>query len=600
MRHSTQTGFYSGIVWAIVIGMIMTMMAAAMLVSESQEALAASNVILTGTIELEGRNDSSSALITAGTYQLQPNPDGTFEMHLEVDNGYSMHIDAPGYLSAKAEAVVQSDATLEMGHITLLGGDATGDDVIDIRDLALIAGFYHTSEPQADINGDALVNIIDLVMTANNYRRRGPTIISLDDPLRQMITEAGITPLEREPEPDGAKVALGRALFFDKIMSGNHDVACSTCHLPLQHTSDGLSMSIGVGGLDGVGPQRRNGPDRILHPRNSPDLFNRGRPELATMFWDIRINGSKGGFNSPAGEMLPGDDLDSILAVLAMFPVTARDEMRGMPADFEKFDNELALIEDEDFIGIWDALMDRLLANDAYVALFNQAYPDLSTDELGFQHAANGIAAFIIKAFTFTNTPWDRYVAGEENALSDEAKQGALLFFGKASCNRCHTGNLFTDQLTHNLAMPQVGPGNNKEQPGIDLGRAGETGNSEDSYAFRTPMLRNVALTGPWTHAGAYTRLEAVVRHHLNPEQALRSYDASQLRADLQDSFQNDESYINAQVAHLDPLVATPIELSEREMEQLRAFLQALTDPAAVNLTNVVPQSVPSGLPIDK
>ena len=232
--------------------------------------------------------------------------------------------------------------------------------------------------------------------------------------------------------------------------------------------------------------------------------------------------------------------------------------------------------------------------------LFNKAYPDTPPEELGFQHAANGIAAFVSKAFAFTNSPWDRYLAGDETVLTDEAKQGALLFLGQANCSRCHAGNLFTDQLTHNLAMPQVGPGNNKAQPGIDLGRAGETGNSEDSYAFRTPMLRNVALTGPWTHAGAYTRLEAVVRHHLNPEQALRSYDASQLRADLQDSFQNDESYINAQLAHLDPLVATPIELSEREIEQLRAFLQALTDPAAVNLTNVVPQSVPSGLPIDK
>ncbi|MCB0208498.1 MAG: hypothetical protein KDJ52_04195 [Anaerolineae bacterium] len=598
MRHLTKIGVYWGMVWAIGIGLMLP--AAAILVGGPSDVLAASNVILTGRLELEGRSDSSSALISAGTYQLQPNSDGTFEMHLEVDDGYSMLIDAPGYLSAKAEAAVQGDTTLDVGHIILLGGDATGDDVIDILDLAFIASFYTTAEPQADINGDEQVNIIDLVMTATNYHRQGPIIIGLDAQLRQMISEAGITPLEAGPEPDTAKVALGQALFFDKVMSGNHDMACSTCHLPLQHTSDGLSMSIGVGGLNGVGPQRRNAPDRFLHPRNSPDLFNRGQPELVTMFWDIRVNGSKGGFTSPAGDMLPGDDLDSILAVLAMFPVTARDEMRGMPADFEKFGNEMALIDDEDFIGMWEALMDRLLAHEEYVFLFNQAYPDIPADELGFQHAANGIAAFIIKAFAFANTPWDRFVAGEETALSDEAKQGALIFFGKANCNRCHAGNLFTDQLTHNLAMPQVDPGNNKEQPGIDLGRAGETDNAEDKYAFRTPMLRNVALTGPWTHAGAYTSLEAVVRHHLNPEQALYSYDPYQLRDDLRDSFQSDESYINDQLAHLDPLIATPTELSEHEVEQLLAFLQALTDPAAVNLTNVVPQSVPSGLPIDK
>lgn len=599
MSNSMKDWFRSSMLWGA--GIIPAMIAATILGSGPVEVLAAPNLTLTGKIELEGRSDSSSAIISAGTYQLQPNPDGTFEMNLEVSDSYLMLIDAPGYLSAKAEDAVQGVYTIDMGQITLLGGDATDDDVVDILDLAFIASFYNTENRQADINGDDQVNLIDLVMAATNYRRRGPTLIGLDTKVRQAIAEAGITPLEPGPEPDPAKVALGQALFFDKELSGNRDVACSTCHLPLQHSSDGLSVSIGVGGLEGVGPRRRNAPDRILHPRNSPDLFNRGNPQMVTMFWDFRVNGSKAnGFTSPAGAMLPGDDLDSILAVLAMFPVTARDEMRGMPGDFEKFGNELALIDDEDFTGIWEALIDRLLRNDAYVALFNEAYPSLPPEELGFQHGANGIAAFLTKAFTFANSPWDRYIAGNETAVSDEAKQGALLFFGKANCSRCHSGNLFTDQLTHNLAMPQVGPGNNKENPGVDLGRGGETGDAADDYAFRTPPLRNVALTGPWSHAGAYTSLEAVVRHHLDPEQALRSYAPSQLRDDLQGSFQSDESYLSAQLSNLDPLVATPVVLSDREFEQLVTFLQALTDPAAINLTNVVPKSVPSRLSIDK
>ncbi|MCB9108173.1 MAG: hypothetical protein H6633_28545 [Anaerolineales bacterium] len=583
--------------WGMLVGVALVVL----FVRSSGDILAAPNLTLIGVVELEGRSDSSSATISAGEYFLQLTPDGVFEMNLEATDAYVMLIDAPGYLSAKAEDALPDGSTIDMGRITLLGGDVTGDDFINILDLALIASLYNTDDPQADINGDQQVNLIDLVMTATNYRRRGPMVIGLDAKLRQAITDAGLTPLESGPEPDPAKVILGQALFFDKELSGNRDVACSTCHLPLQHTSDGLSVSIGVGGLDGVGPKRRNAPDRMLHPRNSPDLFNRGRPELATMFWDIRVNGSKaGGFNSPAKEQLPGDDMDNILAVLAMFPVTARDEMRGMPDDFEKFGNELAPIDDEDFTAIWQALIDRVLAHEAYVMLFNKAYPDTPPEELGFQHAANGIAAFVSKAFAFTNSPWDRYLAGDETALTDEAKQGALLFLGQANCSRCHAGNLFTDQLTHNLAMPQVGPGNNKAQPGIDLGRAGETGDPADNYAFRTPPLRNVALTGPWTHAGAYTSLEAVVRHHLNPAQALHSYDPSQLRADLQGSFQSDESYLSAQLSHLDPLVATPVDLSDREFDQVIAFLHALTDPSAINLTNVVPKSVPSGLPVDK
>lgn len=574
---------------------------AVLLVNGSGVVLAAPNLTLTGVVALEGRNDSRSATITVGEYYLQLTPDGAFEMNLEVTDSYVMLINAPGYLSAKAEDTLSNASTMDMGRITLLGGDVTGDDLINILDLALIASLYNTDAPQADINGDQQVNLIDLVMTATNYRRRGPMMIGLDAKLHQAITAAGLTPLDPGPQPDPAKVTLGQALFFDKELSGNRDMACSTCHLPLQHTSDGLSVSIGVGGLDGVGPRRRNAPDRMLHPRNSPDLFNRGRPELATMFWDIRVNGSKaGGFNSPAKDLLPGDDMDSLLAVLAMFPVTARDEMRGMPGDFEKFGNELAPIDDEDFTAMWEALIDRLLAHEGYVTLFNQAYPNTPPEELRFQHAANGIAAFISKAFAFTNSPWDRYLAGDKSVLTDEAKQGALLFLGQANCSRCHAGNLLTDQLTHNLAMPQVGPGNKKEQPGIDLGRAGETGDPADNYAFRTPPLRNVALTGPWTHAGAYTSLEAVVRHHLNPEQALRSYDPAQLRDDLQSTFQNDETYLSAQLSQLDPLVATPVALSDREFEQLMAFLHALTDPAAINLTNVVPKSVPSGLPIDK
>ncbi|MCB0238120.1 MAG: hypothetical protein KDH08_05655, partial [Anaerolineae bacterium] len=109
-----------------------------------------------------------------------------------------------------------------------------------------------------------------------------------------------------------------------------------------------------------------------------------------------------------------------------------------------------------------------------------------------------------IDAFTLLDSPWDRFLAGDDSALSTDAQHGALLFYGDAGCARCHSGNLLTDQEFHNAAVPQLGPGKGRQNPYIDLGRARETGNPDDRFAFRTPPLRNVALTGPWMHNGAF------------------------------------------------------------------------------------------------
>lgn len=352
-----------------------------------------------------------------------------------------------------------------------------------------------------------------------------------------------------------------------------------------------------------MGPGRILGPNRNLHPRNSPDLFNRGVPAFETMFWDNRVAGTSGsGFVSPAGAQLPpAAEFDSVLAVLAMFPVTARDEMRGLPHDADIFNqpNELAEIEDDDFTAIWAGLMDRLLAIPEYQQLFAEAYPDVPTEELEFQHAANALAAFISVAFTFNDSSFDRYAEGDNDALGQSEKLGALLFLGDANCASCHSGNLFTDQQPHNLAIPQIGPGQKDEAP-LDFGRFRESGNEADRFAFRTPPLRNVALTGPWMHNGAYTTLDAAVRHHLHPEQALRAYAVSQLRPNLRDSFQGDEVTFTMLLDTLDPLVSTPIMLTEAEVDDLLAFLDALTDPAAVDLSHLAPTAVPSGLTLDR
>ena len=422
---------------------------------------------------------------------------------------------------------------------------------------------------------------------------------TIDQQLRAAMGDAGMTELDPGPAPETAKVVLGQVLMFDKELSGNRDISCATCHHPLLHTGDGLSLSIGTGGR-GLGPSRRLGEGRGFIPRNAPEIFNRGAQDWTTMFWDSRVSGTAAaGFMTPAGDTLPSG-LDSVLAAQALFPVTSRDEMRGALGDVDVLGepNELAMIPDDDLPGIWAAIMQRLLAIPTYVALFNEAFPDVAVEEMGLQHAANAIAAYEIRFWTLLDSPWDRYVAGDDTALSAGAKRGALLFFGEGRCAQCHSGNLFTDQQHHNVGVPQVGPGKGAEAP-LDFGRFRETGDESDRYAFRTPPLRNVAITGPWMHDGAFSTLDGAVSHQLDPETSLRTYDVEQLDPRLRETFQGDENTIMAILANLDPLLATPLTLSDAEVNQILVFLEALTDPAAADLSSDIPESVPSGLPID-
>ncbi len=423
---------------------------------------------------------------------------------------------------------------------------------------------------------------------------------SVDEQLQNMIAEQNITAFDPGPAQDPAKVALGQMLYFDKELSGNRDIACATCHHPTQGSSDHLPVSIGTGGI-GLGLDRQIGFDRNFIPRNAPDIFNRGASEWTSMFWDSRISlNSANEFLSPAGDKLP-DGLDNVLAVQAMFPVTSGDEMRGVHGDEDTNGqpNELAILEAGDLPAVWDGLMDRVLSHPEYRAAFQAAYPDIPQEELGFQHAANAIAAFEIDAYTFTQSPWLQYLNGNTSALSDEAKLGAVLFYGDANCASCHSGPLFTDQQHHNIATPQVGPGKGDESP-LDFGRFRETGNPQDKYAFRTPPLHNVAASGPWMHDGAYQDLKAVILHHLAPEAALTTYEPSaHLLPALQDTFQNNPALLEDMLYHLDTKLAPARGMSESEINALVAFMEALTDPAVFELDYLQPASVPSGLPVE-
>jgi cytochrome c peroxidase len=423
--------------------------------------------------------------------------------------------------------------------------------------------------------------------------------LNADARLQTLFQKANVRPPTSPPPPSPELVKLGEALFWDPILSGNRDTSCATCHHPLAATGDNLSVSIGTVGVGLAETRLQPDEERDLIPRNATPLFNLGYLEWTTLFWDGRVFGTpETGFETPASDRLPAG-LDSVLAAQAMFPVTSRDEMRGLLGDKDIFGqtNELAIISDYTSRPIWDGLMERLLAIPGYVELFRAAYPGIPADKLTFAQAGNAMAAYQISTFTFEDSPFDRYLRGDVTALSLEARRGAVLFYGQAGCADCHSGPLLTDQKFYNLAVPQIGDGKGREQP-FDLGRARETGNDCDRYAFRTPPLRDVAITGPWMHNGALTSLEAVIRHHLDPAASLKAYDPSQLAPDLQDTCQDQPEVVASVLATLNSSKSEGARLSERDIRDLLAFLEALTSPSALHLEHTIPASVPSGLPV--
>ena len=419
--------------------------------------------------------------------------------------------------------------------------------------------------------------------------------------LSHVIRSVRLNAIVADEVQDLNKIKLGQQLFFDKILSGSQDISCATCHHPSTHSGDDLSLSIGVGG-HGIGYTRVLGETRRLIPRNAPEIFNRGAAEWRTMFWDGRVEIKPNGeVISPADEKLPIEHIENIVAMQAMFPVTSRREMRGRKGDvdIEGKPNTLAAVGDTDFEDIWARVMARITAIPEYVDLFEQVYPDIDPNELHFAHAANALAAFQIHAFAFEDSPWDRYLSGEQNALSAEAKKGAVLFYGRAGCSSCHSGTLMTDQNYYNILVPQIGPGH-RDSAGFDIGRARVTDKKEDAFAFRTPPLRNVAITGPWMHNGAYTSLEETIKHHSQPLDMLQSYDVSQLDDSLENTFRLNTSTILAMSQTFSSEINVVPDFSAEEIQQLIAFLQALTSPSTSDLSHLVPEKVPSGLPVDR
>jgi cytochrome c peroxidase len=252
------------------------------------------------------------------------------------------------------------------------------------------------------------------------------------------------------------KVALGRLLFWDPILSGTKDVACATCHDPKFGYSDGQPLS------KGVAVARRNSQTILNTALNGVGEDGAYDPSAAPMFWDVRVRS---------------------LEAQALEPIKSLEEMRGTA-----YPAEHAL----------DAIVSRLRATTEYATLFGQAFG--GAQPVTAANLGKALAAFE-RTIVAMNAPYDRYTRGDVSAMTASQVNG-MQQFRQAGCANCHSGPMFSDFKLHVLGVPD-----NAQSAMSDTG-------SEKSYAFRTPSLRNLSDTAPYMHSGVFASLNDVVRFY--------------------------------------------------------------------------------------
>ncbi len=421
------------------------------------------------------------------------------------------------------------------------------------------------------------------------------------------VTDAAYAPVDED------EARLGQLLYWDPILSGNRNISCGTCHHPRFGTSDGVSLGMGEGGT-GLGPDRVPDPANLPEqriPRNSPALWNLGALEFTVLFHDGRIEVDE---TRPTGLRTPLEDdmlagFANLLSAQNMFPVLSPDEMAGHYGE-----NDISTAVRQGLItgpgGAWEKIAARVAAIPDYVTMFEQVYPDISAGRpIAFTDISNAIAAFVAFEFRSDESPFDQHLWGAPT-LDARALEGKFLFYGEAGCAACHSGPFLTDHGFHATAQPQLGPGKAErfESHQRDIGRMRVTGDPADAYAFRTPSLRNVTRTGPWGHAGAYSDLRAFLVHHVDPLGGLDRYTPQATLPAFDSSARPDWTIMEtpaeraaiAAAAAESALTRPEISLTEDQIDDLLAFLDSLTDESALAGRLGIPETVPSGLPVDR
>lgn len=495
---------------------------------------------------------------------------------------------------------------------------------------------------------------LGLGITLKSQAEDGDDQSSLDRRLAAVLANAGFTgnieqtfkqKLEANlGRPIDRKLAnLGRLLWFDKIHSLHHDNTCGGCHSPTNGFGDSQPMAIGVQNNNLVGPDR-SGP---RNQRRSPLMINTAL--YPAMMWNGRFNSLSGDpLNNSQGFRFPFPEDDNrfsfaqdvihdvtvLLQAQAHMPPTELIEVAGfngtcpngvpdptLGPDFCQFDDGKGeTVPLPDGTGsrnepIRQKALSILNATPAYRQLFGEVFPEVkSGDPIDFFMFGKAIAEF---EFTqvYANAPIDQFARGDHDAMNSEEKRGALLFFGKAKCVQCHAisgkssvgfaNEMFSDFEERVIGVPQIAPffGVGKgnvifEGPGAneDFGLEEITNNEADRYKFRTAPLRNLAVSPAFFHNGAFIRLEDAIRHHLDVRKSDLNYDP--VKAGVTHDLAQRVGPADPVLARLDPILQTPIDLTDHEFKDLVTFVRdGLLDERALpkNLCKLVPAQVPSG-----
>jgi len=263
-----------------------------------------------------------------------------------------------------------------------------------------------------------------------------------DNTYREAYQRADAIPFPASNPLTPEKAELGKLLFFDPRLSRAGDVSCASCHAPDKRWSDARALPI----LS----------DGIPHARRTPTVLNSAwMPQL---MWDGRADS---------------------LEAQAVMPITTAHEM-----NFEM-----------------GALVERLNEVEGYQPLFAGAFSDPQISE---QRVAQALASFQ-RTLVSKPAPFDAWVAGDENAISEAAKQGFAVFTGKAKCANCHNSWRFTDDGFHDIGLASHDPGRGANTPPQLVFM---------QHAFKTPTLRDLDLNGPFMHDGSMRTLIDVIAHY--------------------------------------------------------------------------------------
>src|SRR5437762_4101518 len=452
----------------------------------------------------------------------------------------------------------------------------------------------------------ALIAVGVVILTPRTSASRDT---SLDDQLTGVLSAHGFTgrvgsTLEQRlgRGVDNQLADLGRNLFHDTIVGLNGDNSCAGCHAATAGFGDTQSIAIGVENNFIVGPARTGPRNQRRTPMAAntaffPNLMWNSR--FASLSFDPFDNSL--GFMFPAPEGLMLSDKSHLLIAQAFIPPTERVEAAGFDFPGNNFELRAEVIR-------------RINDVPEYRKLFGKIFTEVRPGApITYDMFAKAIAEFEF-TLVFANAPLDRFARGEKNALTEDQKRGALLFFGSANCVACHavagqSNEMFSDFREHVVGVPQIapaagnptagnvtfdGPGQNE-----DFGLEQVTSNPNDRYKFRTSPIRNVGLHPAFFHNGSFTRLEDAIRFHLNPAGQAPVYVPAV--AGVAPDLRGPTGPSAPVLARLDPAMTTPISLSNDEFKELVDFVRnGLLDPKArpENLRKLIPRRVPSGRPI--